>query len=42
MVIVCTLVMLDVLVLSVWEVVDPLRIQFYNKTYEQMVGIRNK
>ena len=38
MAIVCVLVALDVLVLSVWEFIDPLHITFYNKTLEQIVS----
>jgi hypothetical protein len=36
--IVCILVALDVTVFTVWELVDPLQLTFYNKTMEQMVN----
>lgn len=38
MAVVCVLVGFDVLVLTIWEFLDPLQITFYNKTLEQMVG----
>ncbi len=37
--IVCILVGLDVLVLTVWEFTDPLKIVRYNKTLEIIVSI---
>jgi hypothetical protein len=40
MAIVCVLVLLDVLVLSIWEFIDPLDVVVYNKTMEYIVIIR--
>lgn len=37
MAIVCVMVMLDVLVLSIWEFIDPLDVVVYNKTMEYIV-----
>jgi len=39
MVVVCILVLVDVLVLTVWEFVDPLVIEVSNKTREKVVSI---
>lgn len=35
---VCVLAGTDMVVLTVWELVDPLRIRFLNKTLEQVVS----
>ena len=35
---VCVLAGLDMIVLTVWEFVDPLQIRFLNKTLEQVVS----
>ena len=39
MAVVCILVLVDVLVLTVWELVDPLLIEVSNKTMEIVVSI---
>lgn len=41
MAIVCVLVLLDVLVLSIWEFIDPLDVVVYNKTMEYIVSTAN-